>query len=139
MKGKFRPNNPQKYLGNPTNIIIRSKWEYDFFKFCDMNDEIVQWGSEEIVIPYMSPLDKRRHRYFPDVVIKKKNGETILVEIKPYDQTQPPKGPPSKKKSFIHEVTTYVVNQAKWAAAEVFCRNRGWRFQLITEKELYRK
>ena len=69
-QGKFKPTNPKKYRGNPTNIIFRSGWELKFMKFCDTNKDILEWGSEEVIIPYKSPLDGRYHRYFPDFSVK---------------------------------------------------------------------
>jgi len=133
MKGKFQPKNPKKYIGNPTNIIFRSKWEADFMRFLDMNEEIAAWGSEELIIPYRSPLDGRLHRYFPDMIVKKKTGEIIIVEIKPYKQTLQPSIPKTKTRAFLNEAATYAVNQAKWKAAEEYCKDRKWKFQIITE------
>ncbi len=68
--GTYKPNNPRKYKGNPTNIIYRSLWERKFMHFCDHTSTIVEWGSEEVVIPYKSPIDGRSHRYYPDFYIK---------------------------------------------------------------------
>ncbi len=111
--------------------------------YFDNNPNIVQWGSEEIVIPYRSPLDKRVHRYFVDFVVKAKTKEgkvqTSLVEVKPYKQTQSPKIQKRKTRKYLNEVTTYLVNEAKWKAAESFCKERKWNFQIITEHELARK
>lgn len=137
-KGKFTPKNYWKYRGNPTNIVFRSSWELDFMRYLDNNEEIVEWQSEEIVIPYKDPLRGNRRRYFCDFWIKRKDGTCSMVEIKPYRQTQEPKNR-SSKKSYIHEVTTYLVNQAKWRAAEQYCKDRGWSFEVITEKQLYGK
>lgn len=139
MEGKFQPLNPAKYKGNPTNIIFRSKWELDLFRLCDTNPDIVQWASEEIVIPYKSPIDGRYHRYFPDVWIKKTDNSCILIEVKPYKQTLEPVVPRKKTKTFINEATTYLINQAKWKAAKEYCQDRKWQFIILTEKELYRK
>ncbi len=142
-QGKFKPINPTKYLGDPTNIIYRSSWEKQCMIYFDNNPNIVQWGSEEIVIPYRSPLDKRVHRYFVDFVVKAKTKEgkvqTSLVEVKPYKQTQSPKIQKRKTRKYLNEVTTYLVNEAKWKAAESFCKERKWNFQIITEHELARK
>ena len=139
MQGKFQPLNPSKYMGNPTNIVFRSKWELDVMRLLDNNSEVVGWGSEEVVIPYRSPLDGRVHRYFTDMIVKNKNGEVIIIEIKPYQQTQQPVPPKKQTKRFINEVTTYVVNQAKWKAAEEYCNSKGWKFIIMTEKEIYGK
>ena len=93
-KGKYKPQNPQKYIGDPTKIIYRSLWERKFMVFCDNQQNIIKWGSEEVIVPYVSPVDKRPHRYFVDflVTIKKKSGlkETLLIEIKPKKQCVAP-------------------------------------------------
>lgn len=140
-KSLFTPQNPGKYVGNISNIVARSKWEYDFFKFCDANPSVLKWGSEEIIVPYYSPVDNKVHRYFPDVFVelKTKSGEIkkMLVEIKPLVQTKPPRVPKRQTPHYINEVTTYIVNQAKWEAATEFCLKAGMEFRVITERELY--
>jgi hypothetical protein len=139
-KGKFRPKNPKKYGGDPTNIIYRSSYELRFFKHLDENVNVIEWKSEEIVIPYKSPIDGRFHRYFPDVFLKVRlpdnSIKSILVEIKPLVQTREPKVKSRKTKQYITEVATWGVNQAKWKAAQEFCADRGWEFKLITESDL---
>jgi hypothetical protein len=139
MKGKFQPKNPSKYLGDPTNIIWRSKWELDMMMFFDKNPDIVAWASEELIIPYRSPVDNKVHRYFPDFVIKNTRKETIVIEVKPYQQTMQPTSTPKKTKKYINEAVTYAINQAKWKAAEEYCKDRKWKFQILTEKEIYGK
>jgi hypothetical protein len=104
-------------------------------KWCDSNDKVVEWGSEELVIPYRSPVDGRIHRYFVDFYIKV-NGKKYLIEIKPEKFTREPKIPKRKTKQFLNEVMTWGVNQAKWKAAEEFCLDRNWKFMILTEKEL---
>ena len=139
-KGKFRPSKPKKYKGDPTNIVYRSLWELKFMRYCDSNTNIVKWSSEEIVIPYKSPIDNRFHRYFPDFYLKYKvnTGKMIekFVEIKPAKQVQEPKVQKRKTKKYVTEVVNYAKNQAKWMAAEEFCKDRKWKFQILTEKEL---
>jgi hypothetical protein len=138
--GKYRPTYTKKYKGDPTNIIYRSLWELKFMKYCDLNENVLEWGSEEIVIPYISPLDNRVHRYFPDfyVRVRSKTGriEKLIIEIKPHKQTTPPKKQSRRTKKYITEVTTYAVNEAKWAAAREYCKDRRWEFKILTEKEL---
>ena len=138
--GKYRPTNRKKYKGDPTNIIYRSLWELKFMKYCDLNENILEWGSEEIVIPYVSPIDNRVHRYFPDfyVRVRSKTGriEKLIIEIKPLKQTTPPKKQQRRTKRYITEVTTYAVNDAKWKAAREYCADRNWQFKILTEKEL---
>ena len=140
-KGKFRPKCPHKYIGDPTNIIYRSLWERRFMVFCDEKDSVLEWGSEELFIPYKSPIDNKYHRYFVDFIIKTKNKqgfvETRLIEIKPRKQCKPPPRPERKTKRYIEEVKTWGVNSAKWKAAKEFAENKGWKFQILTEKELF--
>ena len=140
IQGYFRPLHPEKYIGNPQNIVYRSSWELRFMKWCDESTNVIQYGSEEFFIPYRSPVDNKTHRYFPDFLIKiqEQSGEvkTYLIEIKPQRQTVQPKVPKRKTKNWLYEMKTYSVNQAKWAAAEEWCRSRGIEFKLITEKEL---
>jgi hypothetical protein len=140
-KGKFQPRNPQKYLGDPTNIVYRSRWELKFMGWLDNHPGVLQWGSEELIIPYRSPIDNRIHRYFPDFIIKKKTQDgkvdTVIVEIKPFAQTKPPTvqtGKPNKR--YINEVATWGINSSKWNAANNYCKDRGWKFEIITEHEL---
>ncbi len=139
-QGRFRPQNPQKYLGDVNNIIYRSSWELRFLRWCDQNTNILQYGSEEFFIPYVSPVDNRVHRYFPDFIIKvqHKDGSVkrYVVEVKPEKQTKPPKQRKRVTKSFIYESKTYAVNQAKWKAAEEWCKDRRLEFKIITEKQL---
>lgn len=139
-KGKYKPSYPQKYKGDPTNIIYRSLWERKFMVYCDNNERILEWGSEEIALPYRSPIDNRIHRYFPDFYIKVKesNGEIkkYLIEIKPLRQMSPPTKPKRQTKQYLYEAYEYAKNQAKWKAAKEFCEDRQWQFKVITEKEL---
>ena len=138
-KGTFRPNNPSKYKGNASNIIYRSSWELRVMKYFDDNPNIIWWASEELVIPYKSPVDNRMHRYFPDFVakVKQKDGleKTMVLEVKPEAQTRMPVQK-RKTQRFIQEAATYAINQEKWRAADLFCREHGWQFKVITEKEL---
>ena len=142
-QGLFKPVNPKKYIGDPTNIVYRSGWEKRVMDWLDTNTNVVRWGSEEIVIPYVSPIDNKLHRYFTDFYVEAvgRDGETrkMILEVKPKAQTQEPKRPQRTTKRYITEVMTYGVNQAKWAAAEAYCKNKGWEFRLITETELFKK
>lgn len=145
-KGRFRPKNPGKYKGDPTGIIYRSMWEFKFFRHVDIHPDVIWWQSEEVIVPYMSPIDGRRHRYYPDVIVHRKTpdgkGKTIMIEIKPRGQTKPPdikkkkteKGRISRR--YLNEVKTWGINEAKWKAAKNFCADRGWEFAIYTEYEL---
>lgn len=138
--GKFQPSYSRKYKGDPTNIIYRSLWERKFMVYCDLNENILEWGSEEIALPYRSPIDNRIHRYFPDFYIKVKESsgqiKKYIIEIKPKKQTIEPKVKKRKTKSYIYEVYEYAKNQAKWKAAEEWCLDRGYEFKVLTENEL---
>ena len=93
-RGKFQPKNPSKYMGDPTKIQYRSLWERKCMLMFDDNPNVIRWASEELAIPYVSPVDRKRHKYFPDFLIEMRNRvgqiETVLIEVKPYKQTQVP-------------------------------------------------
>lgn len=143
-QGHFFPGNPEKYEGNATNIIFRSGMELRLFKYLDQTPGIVAWSSEETIIMYRSPVDKKMHRYFVDAKVTTKNKEgvttTYLIEVKPTYQIDPPKLPkkPTKKSQarFLRELDTYDVNQAKWKQAEAVCNKKGWIFLKLTEHDL---
>lgn len=144
--GRFRPKNPNKYKGDASKIYYRSMWEFKFFRYVDEHPDILWWASEEYIVPYVSPIDGKRHRYFPDVVVHSKmpdgSQKTIMIEIKPKAQTRPPDI--SKKKTakgnlsrrYLNEVKTWGTNEAKWKAARIYCAQRGWEFQIYTEDQL---
>jgi len=134
-KGIYTPKNPQKYVGKGS-ITYRSSWENTFCQFCDNNDNVLEWASESIRIPYKNPITGKQSTYVPDFLVryKTKNDliKTELVEIKPYDQ------------SIITEKTkpklraTVAINHAKWAAALAFCKRSGIVFRILTEKDMFR-
>jgi len=138
-KGHFKPKNPSKYKGDYTNIIYRSRWELRMMSYFDTHRDVLQWSSEEVVIPYKSPLDGRYHRYFPDFWVKSRQPDgTIsesIIEVKPFKETKEPR-PNKNKLRYMTEVKTYVINKRKWEAAEEFCKKNGWSFDIVTEKEL---
>ena len=140
-KGKFKIKNSQKYKGNPSNIIYRSLMELRFMKWCDSSEKIFQWSSEEIVIPYIPPIDNKRHRYFPDFLIQTAKG-WFLIEVKPQIESRPPKKKLmenlnlKKKRRYMKSVRTWLVNEAKWKAAKKVCEVEGWTFEIFTEKQL---
>lgn len=139
-KGKFRPKYPAKYIGDPTNVIYRSLWELRLMRYFDQHPSVLSWGSEEIVIPYRSPVDNRIHRYFPDFIVKMREATgsvtTLIIEVKPAAQTKEPVKKTEKSRRYINEVLTYGVNQAKWKAAEEFCADRNWKFKVMTEHDI---
>lgn len=142
-QGFFRPKYPSKYRGDANNIVYRSGWEKRVMESLDDNINVISWASEEIIIPYVSPVDNKVHRYFPDFYVEARAADgtikVMLLEVKPNAQTQVPKASQRRTKRFINEVVTYGINQAKWEAASKFCQTKGWEFKLITENELFNK
>ena len=139
--GLYKAINPKKYKGNPTRIIYRSLWERKFMVFCDNNPNIVEWGSEEVIIPYRCPTDGKVHRYYPDFYIKTKtkdgSARKYLIEVKPKKQVEGPAEKPKRKTAaWKKEVLTYIKNRAKWEAAEDFCEDRHMKFLILTEDHL---
>ena len=149
--GTFRPRNPQKYIGDHTKIVYRSTWECKYMDWLDRNNDVLSWASEELTVPYISPVDGRYHRYFPDFLVKMRTSDgklkTLMVEIKPMKQSKPPEKKKRVTKQYINEVTTWGVNRAKWKAAIEYCKDRKWEFivlasdtgatfETLTEKEL---
>ena len=134
-RGKYRVSNPRKYKGDSRNVVYRSSWEYKFMQWCDSHPSVEEWASEEIIIPYISPVDGKRHRYFPDFYVKV-GKKKYIAEVKPSYQTKEPKTQKRNTKKYISEVMTYAVNQAKFKAATEFCKDHGWEFMVVTEKEL---
>jgi hypothetical protein len=143
-RGIFQPKNIKKYRGNFQNIVYRSSWELKLMLHLDSHPDVIEWSSEEIIIPYRSPVDGKIHRYFPDFYVKKRGPsgkiESLIIEVKPKIQTGPPAVQETKKKKptrkYITEVATWAVNEAKWKAAKEYCDDRQWKFMLMTEKEL---
>jgi len=136
-KGRYRIKNSSKYKGNPTQIIYRSSWERQVFKWCDNHKDVLEWSSEEIIIPYRCKTDNKLHRYYPDVYIKTNKGE-YLIEIKPKKETNPPRIRSRKTKRYLTEVMTYIKNTSKWDAAREYCADRGYIFEIWTEETLKR-
>lgn len=134
-KGQYIVENTKKYAGDPSNVIYRSLWERDVFKWLDRNPKVKKWSSEEIVVPYWYDVDKRYHRYYPDIKIVFED-KTLLVEIKPAKETIVPEKTGRTKKQYVTEALTYVKNMNKWEAAHSFCKSRKWHFQIWTEHTL---
>lgn len=133
--GRFIPKNPAKYIGNPNTIMWRSSWELRFMQWLDANNAVARWASEELSIPYVSPLDSRMHKYYPDFIIfyQDKFGQLQkeIVEIKPYKQSVQTKNMSDKDKA------TLLVNEAKWVAAAEYAAKNGAKFRVITEKTIF--
>jgi hypothetical protein len=136
VKGRYTPTHPEKYVGDARNIIYRSSYELRFMRWCDHTPHVKKWNSEEITIPYLSPVDNKLHRYFVDFTMETVDGKTYLIEIKPRRYTQPPKPTSRKSKQFLSEVIQWETNQAKWNAATVFAKELGWEFLVLNEYDL---
>jgi len=139
-QGIFVPKNVDKFIGS--KAIYRSGLELKFFRFCDDNKNVVKWGSENVIVPYYSPLDNKGHRYYVDNYIEILEGRKLtkyLVEIKHSRETKPPKTKYRNRKHLLYEQKTFVTNQAKWEAARKYSKKRGYKFIILTEKELILK
>lgn len=138
-QGYFIPDNPHKYVGDVNKIIFRSSYELKFLQHLDSEPSVLRYNSEEVVVPYRSPVDNRFHRYFVDfwVEIKTRTGiEQKLIEIKPYSQTLEPKKKKRKSRKYLLEMKTYMVNKAKWEAASAYAIEMNAEFLVFTEREL---
>ena len=139
-KGRYKVKNPDKYVGNVNKVVYRSSWELKCMNYFDRNPNVIQWSSEELAIPYISPIDKKMHRYFPDFVIQviSQDGskKTLMIEVKPEKQTKPPQKRKRTTKRYLEEVRTYGINMNKWRAAEEYCADRKWEFKILTEREI---
>lgn len=138
IKGKYKPRNYKKYRGNPTNIEYRSSWELQMMRMMDLNENILEWSSEEIAIGYKHPIKGSFHRYYPDFFCKKrkKDGTIVMqiIEIKPEHEAVPPTRKAGQKTStYLRRVATYAVNKAKWEAARRYCRKHNYEFEVWTK------
>lgn len=138
---RWYPKNPEKYVGDAENIVSRSSWETKFLNFCDTNPAVIEYASEEVIIPYFDPVTNKMRRYFVDFWIKIKDKDGVvrkyLVEIKPDKFTKPPTAPKRKTKRYIEEAMQYATNCAKWEAADKVCKQNGIEFLILTEKHLF--
>jgi len=137
-QGVYKPKNTSKYIGKG-NPVYRSGWELKFFRWCDDNINVVEWASESVIIPYVSPLDGKVHRYYTDGVVALREGDVItkyIIEIKPSSQVLPPKPGKKRKSTMVYENSRWVQNQAKWAAAREWCKKKNFSFKILTETEL---
>lgn len=140
-QGVYKVKNPKKYKGDPTNCIYRSSWERACMLWFDNHPSCIEWSSEETIVPYISPVDHKPHRYFIDFnakfVLSNKKVQSFLVEVKPHHETQMPVKGNKREKTFLNEAMTFAVNQAKWDAAEKYATSIGAKFIVVTEKELW--
>ena len=140
-RGTYKPINTAKYKGDPTKITYRSGLERTVMRYFDLHSDVLFWNSEEVIVPYRSPIDNRIHRYFVDFWVQKRDAEgnigCLLIEVKPLAQCREPTKPKTRTtRRFLTEVQTWGVNKAKWAAAKAHADARGWRFVIMTEKEI---
>ena len=140
-KGKYKLKNINKYIGHKNNIIYRSSWEKRFMKYCDSNNNIVSWSSEELYVPYVSPIDNKYHKYYPDFLIKIKDNtnqfKIIMIEIKPHKETiKPLQGKRKRRTTFLTEMSKWAVNSSKWQYAQKYCQIRNWEFKILTEEHI---
>lgn len=119
IRGRYKPKNKEKYLGNVRKVTYRSLWERRFMLYCDRSSQIKSWSSEEVHIPYISPKDNKWHNYYPDFLIESHDGKKMMVEIKPFYQWR------------------WDINKAKWKAAREYCKENGIQFKVLGKKELY--
>jgi hypothetical protein len=138
-KGKYTVRFPQKYKGDPTKVTYRSGLELKFMRYCELHRDVLEWSSEEVVVQYRSPLDNKVHRYFTDFYVKRRlpDGSVIenIIEVKPLSQCQPPKGTRRTRRLLV-ETQTWAVNLAKWKAAKQYAEARGWKFIVLTDREI---
>ena len=136
-QGIFTPINKDKFMGS--TATYRSGLELKFMRFCDNNTNVLKWGSENVIVPYISPLDGKVHKYYVDNFVIIREGSQIkkyLIEIKPSKQTQAPNTKYKKKEHLIYEQSAWIINQAKWNAAKELCKKKGFDFLILTEKHL---
>jgi hypothetical protein len=147
----FHPKNPHKYIGSVDRIIFRSSWESVFMTWCDMQPSITKWNSEGVMVPYYSPIDKKQHRYYVDFwILIEANGQKkqYLIEIKPVAQTKLPdqklvakvregSATAAQIKRYNQQLRTYIVNNAKFAAASQYAAKLGMEFKVCSESFLF--
>jgi len=140
-QGTYKVKNMDKYVGKKHPRYL-SSYEYHMFSFLDRSPAVVKWGAEMVVVPYYNEVKKRKARYIVDVYVKYKdkdgNFKEELIEIKPFDQTQPPKRGRKRKDVYMEEMFTYIQNQNKWEAAQKYAEERGWEFRIMTENSLFK-
>lgn len=130
----YKVENRKKYRGNADNVTSRSSWERRFFRFCDSCDEVLEWNSEEVVVPYVS-VDNKIHKYYIDIYLKTNKGR-FLIEIKPESQTSLREKPKRASKKYLREAYTYSVNVRKWESAQRFAEKHNTKFVILTEKSV---
>ncbi len=139
-KTKILLSNPHKYMGGTTHVYTKSLWERKFCKYLDETPTVKKWGYEKIKIPYLSPIDKKVHTYYPDfIILTEENGtqQVFIIEVKPNKQTKSPEKKKKASKTYMEAKIQYLVNEAKWNATKVLCEKNNWKFKILTEKTLF--
>jgi hypothetical protein len=135
-QGYYTPQNPEKILGDIRRIVYRSSWELKLFRRLDSDPNIEKWGAERIAIPYTDKGSGKLRRYYPDLIVKKKDGKVLLIEVKPAEQSRPPTSEGKSKRRYLQECKTWATNFSKWETATRYAKERGWEFKVFTEREL---
>jgi len=161
--GEFIPRYPGKCLnkngkmpGVHSKITFRSSWESIFANWCDIEDNVIEWGSECIEIPYFSQIDNRKHKYVTDFIVLTRNKHTgkiekWLVEVKPACQVPQlnecgaiifPELNKKKKltqkriDAWQERCNVLRRNHEKWTEARKWASLHGYVFKIITQEEL---
>ncbi len=145
-KGQYRPQNPQKYRGDPGQIVYRSLWELKVMRRLDTNPQVVWWSSERVVVSYLDRTTGATRRYYPDFLYGRRKTPdapivTIMAEVKPGKESPDHSPCPTRRRGqsearHLYEVMTWGKNKCKWDSARAYCAKRGWEFIVLTEKEL---
>ena len=137
IKSRYIPKNPGKYIGNPNNIVCRSRWETQVCKFFDLSVSVLRWASEEFNLQYISPIDRKVHKYYPDFYVeyKDKSGNLVkeIVEVKPLKEST------AEAAKTEYDKKALMVNEAKWKAAKAFASANGMQFRVLTELSLFKQ
>lgn len=138
--GKYKVHNKAKYVANLQEVVYRSSWELKYMKYLDRHPSVLEWASENVIIPYYNQIEKKTRRYFVDFYVKIQNPEgeikKYIIEVKPASQTRPPKQRKRVSVKYKNDLKRYMTNQSKWKAARKWAEKRGMQFVILTEKEL---
>ena len=133
-QGVYSVINKEKYVGKGAPRY-RSGWEMTFMMFLDSNDNVLQWASESVRIPYRHPLTGKMTMYVPDFLVTYRGpNNTVraeLIEIKPKAQSILEAKMKDRDRAII------AINYAKWDSATKWARANGLVFRVITEDQIY--
>ena len=138
--GRYKVHNKAKYVADLQEVIYRSSWELKYMKYLDRHPSVLEWASENVIIPYYNQIEKKTRRYFVDFYAKVQNAEgeikKYIIEVKPLSQCKPPKKRKRISIKYKNDLKRFIMNQAKWKAARKWAEKRGMEFIILTEKEL---